>query len=134
MYYPPEMVIEYASHINSDYWSIGLILIECLIGKAAYKDETMLYTMISNGEVPHIESGDSDLRSLIKNLCSLNPNDRRCFMNKQEYENDPDSSTFMEKEFYEGTYSTKPPVPTEVVDEIDASFKSAEDGYLLILC
>lgn len=81
LYMAPEIVIDRRYDAKVDLWSVGIILYECLFGRAPYKSETLeqLLIKIKDGariEIPSDPKISSNCLDLIEKCLQRNPQER----------------------------------------------------------
>tara|TARA_Y100000296_G_scaffold87363_1_gene132623 strand:+ start:658 stop:3051 length:2394 start_codon:yes stop_codon:yes gene_type:complete len=89
-YMSPEQARGHATDERSDYYSLGIVLFECLAGNKPYESEDTfaIGLMHINEPIPTLPEQFSLFQPLIDNLCAKNPEDRYSNVNqlRRDYE------------------------------------------------
>ena len=84
LYMAPEMVLHRKYDVKADLWSVGVILYECLFGRAPYKSSSVeeLITKIREGHpivIPDSPKVSSECKDLLKSCLQRDPAERISF-------------------------------------------------------
>jgi len=77
-YLAPEVIRNTGHGMAVDWWALGILLYEFLVGQPPFWDSNpiKIYSKIVDGKMSFPDSMDADAIDLIKKLCTVNPADR----------------------------------------------------------
>ena len=77
-YYSPEMIRKTGYNKSTDYWSLGILLYEMLIGCTPFfdSDPLKIYQKINQGKILFPKKIDKNAKMIIKHFLNMNQNER----------------------------------------------------------
>ncbi|CAG9319476.1 unnamed protein product [Blepharisma stoltei] len=77
-YLPPEVILQNGHHLEADWWTLGILLFEMLVGRPPFEEKNPynIYKKIISSEVAYPENLDEAAHDLISKLLMKDPKKR----------------------------------------------------------